>query len=658
MRVGVSVVSLPLLPQGEKRTFVDRAKGTIGVNFLVAQFLTGLAGASSLFLVASGLSIIFGVTRIVNFAHGAFYMLGAYVAYTLTERFSGAVGFWGGLLGSALFVAAIGALVEMGLLRRIYHAPDLFQLLATFGVTLAVEDLAVIIWGPDDLVGPRAPGLRGAVDVLGQMIPTYDLFLIVLGPVVLGLVWLLFRRTRFGVLVRAATQDRDMVAALGVNQKWLFTGVFALGVFLAALGGALQIPRDAVSHTMDLPVIVETFVVVVIGGLGSVTGAFVAALIVSELNAFGILVLPTVSLVLVFLVMAVVLVARPHGLFGRPPATPRAATDVAIRPWRPFASGERFGIVAAVIGAALLPLIAGDYALTVGAEILVFVLFAASLQFLMSTGGMASFGHAAYFGLGAYGAALATKALGLPLPAALACGVLLGIAGAVLFGWFCIRLSGVYFAMLTLAFAQITWSVAFQWTAVTGGDNGLLGIWPPAWAATPRGFYWLALGVVVTGAGILRVLVFSPFGYGLRALRDSPLRAEAVGVKRRNAQWAAFALAGGFAALAGALFAFLKGSVFPDSLGIPTSVDGLVMVLLGGVGSVSGSIVGATVYKALSIWLVSQTDYSKLVLGSIIVLLVVAFPRGLVGAAEGWATRRRQSVAKQGVPEAGMEIAK
>ena len=628
------------------------------MSFLVAQFLTGLAGASSLFLVASGLSIIFGVTRIVNFAHGAFYMLGAYVAYTLTERFAGVFGFWGSLAGAALIVAAIGALVEMGLLRRIYHAPDLFQLLATFGVTLAVEDLAVVIWGPDDLVGPRAPGLRGAVDILGQMIPTYDLFLIVLGPTVLGLLWLLFRRTRFGVLVRAATQDRDMVAALGVNQKWLVTGVFALGVFLAALGGALQIPRDAVSHTMDLPVIVETFVVVVIGGLGSVMGAFVAALIVSELNAFGILVLPTISLVLVFVVMAVVLVARPHGLFGRAAAIQRVSTDVAIRPWRPFGSGERVVIVVAVVGAALLPLVAGDYALTVGAEILVFVLFAASLQFLMSTGGMASFGHAAYFGLGAYGAALATKALALPLPAALACGMLLGIAGAVLFGWFCIRLSGVYFAMLTLAFAQITWSVAFQWTAVTGGDNGLLGIWPPAWAATPRAFYWLALAIVVAGTGILRMLALSPFGYGLRALRDSPLRAEAVGVRRRNMQWAAFALAGAFAALAGALFAFLKGSVFPDSLGIPTSVDGLVMVLLGGVGSVSGSIVGAIVYKALSIWLVSQTDYSKLVLGSVIVLLVVAFPSGLVGAAEGWVTRRRRSAAMQDVPEARVEIAR
>ena len=162
----------------------------------------------------------------------------------------------------------------------------------------------VLIWGPDDLVGRRAPGFRGAVDFFGQNIPTYDLFLIVLGPVVLGLLWLLFQRTRWGILVRAATQDRDMVAALGVNQKWLFTSVFAVGVFLAALGGALQIPRDAVHHAMDLRIIVEVFVVVVIGGLGSIIGAFVAAVLVSELNAFGILIFPKISIILVFLVMA------------------------------------------------------------------------------------------------------------------------------------------------------------------------------------------------------------------------------------------------------------------------------------------------------------------------------------------------------------------
>ena len=602
--------------------------------FYAAQFLTGLASAASLFLAASGLSIIFGVTRIVNFAHGAFYMLGAYIAFTLTECFTGAIGFWGGIIAAALVVALLGAIVEGGLFKRIYHVPELFQLLATFGLTLMVEDLVVLIWGPNDLLGRRAPGFKGAVDFFDQKIPSYDLFLIMLGLVVLGILWLLFQRTRWGVLVRAATQDRDMVSALGVNQKWLFTSVFALGVFLAALGGALQIPRDAVHHAMDLRVIVEVFAVVVIGGLGSTIGAFVAAVLVSELNAFGILIFPKISIILVFLVMTVVLIVRPWGLFGRAEAPARRARSITVSPWRPLRSGERLAALGAFIVVATLPLFGGDYALSVGSEIAIFVIFAVGLQFLMSVGGLASFGHAAYFGLGSYGVAFLAKMAGLPMAACLLLGPLLGCAGAAVFGFFAVQLSGVYFAMLTLAFAQIVWSIASQWDSITGGDNGILGVWPQTWAAGPSHFYWLALGVAALVTVASRNAVFSPFGYALRATRDSALRSEAIGIDAKRIQWAAFVIAGTIAGIAGALFAYHKGSVFPDNLGISLSVDALVMVLLGGVETVSGAVIGAIVYKALSIWLVSQTDLSKLVLGAFIVLIVVVFPNGIFGMLE------------------------
>jgi branched-chain amino acid transport system permease protein len=624
--------------------------------FYIVQFLTGLASAASLFLVASGLSIIFGVTRIVNFAHGAFYMLGAYVAFTLTERFSGAFGFWGGIVAAALIIAAVGVLVEM-VLRRIYHAPELFQLLATFGLTLMVEDVVVLIWGPSELLGRRAPGFKGAVDFFGQNIPSYDLFLIVLGPIVLGVLWLLFQRTRWGVLVRAATQDRDMVAALGVNQKWLFTSVFAVGVFLAALGGALQIPRDAVHHAMDLRIIVDVFVVVVIGGLGSIVGAFVAAVLVSELNAFGILIFPKISIVLVFLVMAAVLIVRPWGLFGRQEAPARRTPGLTINPWRPLTSGERLAALAALIVAAALPLFGGNYALTVGSEIAIFVIFAASLHFLMSVGGLASFGHAAYFGLGAYGVAFLAKMAGLPMIVSLLLGPLLGCLGAAVFGFFAVQLSGVYFAMLTLAFAQIVWSIAFQWVSVTGGDNGILGVWPEKWASSPAHFYWLSLGITVLMVAALRIAVFSPFGFALRATRDSPLRSEAIGIDGKRIQWTAFVIAGTVAGVAGALFAYLKGSVFPDSLGISLSVDALVMVLLGGVETISGAVVGAIVYKALNIWLVSQTDLSKLVLGAFIVLIVVAFPKGIVGMVTTLQHRRRSASPKSALLTSPIETA-
>ncbi len=607
------------------------------MDIVVVQFLTGLASASSLFLVASGLSIIFGVSRIVNFAHGSFYMLGAYLAWTLVERLPyGPLGFWGGIIGAAAIVALLGLVMEFVLLRRIYRAPELFQLLATFGVVLIVQDAALWLWGPQDLLGPRAPGLRGAVTILGQRFPQYDLLLIFIGPVVLLALWLLFTRTRWGTLVRAATQDREMVGALGVDQKLLFTTVFMLGSFLAGLGGALQLPRESVNLQMDLTIITDAFVVVVVGGMGSLGGAFLAALLIGVLHAFGIVIFPKITLVLIFLVMAVVLVLRPYGLMGRKPG-PVAATVGIVTPLigptpRPLVW---LGLAALALLAAA-PLFVGDYALTILTEMAILALFAASLHFMMGPGGMASFGHAAYFGLGAYAAALVMRQLGMGMPVGLIAAPLAGAAFGLVFGWFCVRLSGVYLAMLTLAFAQICWSVAFQWVDVTGGDNGLLNILPSGWAATRQGFYWLALALSVGGILGLRWLIRTPFGHALRGVRDNPLRAEAVGMAAGRLQWAGFAVAAGFAGFAGGLFAYFKGSVFPTFISIPRSVDALLMVLLGGVDTLAGPIIGAVVYTGLHEQLMSMTDYWRAILGLIIVLLVVAFPQGLAGQARDW----------------------
>jgi branched-chain amino acid transport system permease protein len=292
------------------------------LSFLVIQGLSGLASASALFVIASGLTIVFGVTRIVNFAHGSFYMLGAYMAVTilpwLFEFDRSPLLFFAGVIASAAVVGALGVAMEFLLLRRIYKVPELFQLLATFGVVLIVQDVVLKVWGPVDITGPRAPGLRHGVEILGQRFPAYELFLIVVGPAVLGALMLIMHRTRFGVLIRAATQDREMVGALGVNQAMLFTGTLFLGAFLAGLGGALQVPRVAANTGMDLSIITEAFVVTVIGGMGSVPGAFIAALIIGLLQAFGILIFPKITLVLVFLLMAVVLVVKPWGLMGKP----------------------------------------------------------------------------------------------------------------------------------------------------------------------------------------------------------------------------------------------------------------------------------------------------------------------------------------------------
>ena len=616
------------------------------LSSLIAQFLNGLAGASTLFLLAVGLSLIFGVTRIVNFAHGSMYMLGLYVAYSLAQRLAGgAMGFWAAVLIAALSVAVLGALVEILVLRRVYRAPELFQLLATFALVLILRDAALWFWGPEDLLGPKAPGMKGAVEILGRAFPEYDLFMIAVGPVVLAGLWLLLHRTRLGVLIRAATQDREMVGALGVDQAWLFTGVFALGSGLAALGGALQLPREPAALLLDLTAIGDAFVVVVVGGMGSITGAYLAALVIAMVKAlcyglgtvslFGMtLALSKLTLVVEFLVMAAVLIWRPWGLLGRQSGAVRGAAP-AEAPIRPMGAASRRWVLALFALLLLVPAASEQfpYATVLLIDILIAVLFAVSLHFIMGPAGLHSFGHAAYFGLGAYGAALLLTSVSVPMELALAMGPVVALLGALVFGWFAVRLSGVYLAMLTLAFAQIVWSVVFQWDAFTGGSNGLVGIWPSARLSSRAAYYYLSLATVAGSVYVLRRMLFSPFGYAMRAGRDSPLRAESTGIDVAGVQWAAFSVAGMFCGLAGALFAFAKGTISPEAISVGRSVDGLVMVLLGGVQTLAGPVVGAVAFTWLQDTIIRSTDYWRALLGLTILALVLLFPKGLVGSA-------------------------
>jgi branched-chain amino acid transport system permease protein len=626
----------------------------VSLSALLIQLVNGLAGASSLFLVAAGLSLIFGVTRIVNFAHGSLYMLGAYIAYSAIGHFGASVpGYWLAVLAAALAVGAIGALIEMLLLRRIYQAPELLQLIATFGVVLIIKDATLALWGPEDLLGPRAAGFKGAIEVAGRVLPQYDALLIGIGPAILLALWWLLKRTRWGMLVRAATENRVMVQALGVNQAWLFSSVFFLGALLAGLAGALQLPRESANLAMDLSVIAEAFVVTVVGGLGSIPGAFIAALLIGLVKAVCIglgqvelgsvaIAFPKLTLVAEFVVMAVVLAVKPYGLLGSapaaPPTTPVTEHRALVRP-----PGRRSLItaLAAIAIVALLPAIGDEYDLVLATDVLVFALFAASLQFMLGVGGLASFGHAAYFGLGAYAAALAVRH-GVAMEAALVFAPAAALAGALIFGWFCVRLSGIYLAMLTLAFAQIVWSVAFQWDSVTGGSNGLIGVWPPAWLGGKQAYFHFTLCVIAAALIAIAWLAHTPFGYALRAGRDSRLRAEASGIDVRATQWAAFALAGAFAGLAGGLYAFSKGSISPETLAIPRSVDALVMVLLGGLNALVGPLLGAAAFIGLQDSLARATEYWRAGLGMAILLLVLVFPLGIGGAAQWLLARIRR----------------
>jgi branched-chain amino acid transport system permease protein len=273
---------------------------------------------------------------------------------------------------------------------------------------------------------------------------------------------------------------------------------------------------------------------------------------------------------------------------------------------------------------ALVPLASPGYTLVLLTDILVFALFAVSLHFITGPAGLYSFGHAAYFGLGAYAAGILSLRASLPMELALALAPLCAGLGALVFGWFCVRLSGVYSAMLTLAFAQIAWSTAFQWDALTGGSNGIVGIWPAPWLASKTAYYYLTLLLCASAILLLWKGLYSPFGYALRAGRDSPLRADAIGIDVRSMQWAAFSIAGLAAGIAGALYAFSKGSISPEAMAIPRSVDGLAMVLMGGIQTLTGPVWGAAGFTWLQDAMARSVEYGRAATGAAILLLVFA----------------------------------
>ncbi|HEX7052851.1 MAG TPA: branched-chain amino acid ABC transporter permease [Burkholderiales bacterium] len=286
---------------------------------LARQFLAGLSNGALLFLVGAGLSLIFGVSRIINFAHGAIYMLGAYFGWTVVGAASKSpLTFAAAVVFSAAATFVAGAVFEMLVLRRIYRSDAAFQLLVTFALVLVLGDAVRLIWGREENSGSLPAGLDGPLRILGVVMPSYRVFLIVVGALVCLALWALLYRTRLGVLIRAATVDREMLKALGVRTDRLFTLVFGLGCGLAGLAGGLSVPIVAVGPGLHSQVLIEAFAVVVIGGMGSFPGTLVGAFLLGQANAFGVLAAPSLAVVLPFLVMTLVLMFRPWGLFGKP----------------------------------------------------------------------------------------------------------------------------------------------------------------------------------------------------------------------------------------------------------------------------------------------------------------------------------------------------
>jgi branched-subunit amino acid ABC-type transport system permease component len=283
-------------------------------NFLF-QGLIGLSLAMYLWLISAGLTIIFGVLRIVNFAHGSLFMVGAYLAYTFYGLMK--LPFPLAILLSLLGTGFLGFVMERVFLRRLYGLDEAYQLILTFGFILILDDAVKLIWGGVFKIPPMPEFLDGAWPVLGRSFPVYNAFVIAVGVVVAFALWWLFEKTWWGRVVRATAADREMASAIGINVLRVFSAVFVVGAMLAALGGAIGTPVRVAAPGIGAAMIIQAFIITVIGGLGNLKGAFVSSLIVGVLSAYGTLYFPVFELFFIFVIMAVVLMIRPQGLFAR-----------------------------------------------------------------------------------------------------------------------------------------------------------------------------------------------------------------------------------------------------------------------------------------------------------------------------------------------------
>lgn len=288
------------------------------LGIIINQFVSGLTYSALLFVVASGLVLVFGALRIINLAHGSLYMLAAYMTYSLARRLPDRISTFLLIMVIIFFVLAfIGGVIEFVLVRRVYRSEHIFQLVLTFGLVWILADVTRVGWGVGLIALPRPQSFAGPINLLGYSFPLYNLIILGAAVLIALLLWVLLHKTYIGMVIRAITNNPDMASSLGVNVPIWRTWIFALGSGMAGIGGVLAAPLASLSLGMDWKILMDLFIVIVIGGLGSLGGAMIGAFILGQVNAFGILILPRLALIFGFVAMAIVLLIRPMGLMGK-----------------------------------------------------------------------------------------------------------------------------------------------------------------------------------------------------------------------------------------------------------------------------------------------------------------------------------------------------
>ena len=611
-------------------------------------FLIGLSFGSILFLLSAGLSLTMGLMRIVNLAHGAIFMVGAYVGLAVTNLTGH---FSVGLLAGAVAAGLVGLVMEAGFLRRLYKQES-GQVLLTIGFIYIIMNVVQWIWGAKPLSGV-VPGALSAVIGIGDFyFPVFRFFMIGFGLLMALLLWLFQDKTKVGAMIRAGMDNRQVTRALGINLKRLFTAVFALGCFVAGLCGLLGAPLMGINLQIGWDALMLAMIVVIVGGTGSIQGTLLGAMIIGLVDAFGKAYFPSVAYFAIYVALILILLFRPAGLLGRPFAIQKTAEEltetvtqaktappaVAVGGLQKMGARERAYRLAPYAAVVCVLIVLGpvlpSFYLGMLTKVLIYAIFAISLDLMMGYGGLTSMGHAAFLGVAGYTAGIMAVKLGIDsfwvlLPA----GIAVSAAVSALIGYICLRVSGTYFLLVTIAFGQLLAIVATKWYKVTGGTDGLVGIPRPdlgmGFKISPLGFYFLVFIAFVVCFAILYRIVTSAYGRALVGVRENEPRMRSLGYNTWRLKYAAIIISGVIAGVAGVFLAFYYGAMVPSTLAIEMSTAAMLMVILGGPGTLFGPFIGAfVVVLGENISLTYVPDRWPLILGGIFVLCVMLLRGG------------------------------
>lgn len=619
---------------------VSYRPGIKPMAYYITLLFNGLVTGGFLAMMSLGMSIIFGMMRVVNFMHGSMFMLGAVVVFVFGSYFG--LSLWFGFFVAAILVGLLGVVLERTLIKRLYGLDLAYILILTFGLSLIVEDIVRMFFGVTSAPFLVPDMLKGAVNLGFAFYPKYRLFVVVVSVVLCAGTWFALERTRLGALIRAASERPNLLKCFGGNVPLLISGTFFFASALAGLAGALAAPIRNVSPFMGEEMINFVFAVVVAGGMGSIAGSVVMGFGSGLVSAIAAIFYAPAATAVIYILMLVVLVVRPGGIFRGIDISHFALhyTPISERARRLFMSPPA-ALVALAAGLVLpwlvYPVLATD--------ILLWGLFAVGFDLLFAFGGLLSFGQAAYWGTSAYVTGILMVWVGVPMPLAVIGGVFASTLAGTLFGFIVARKKGIYFSMITFAFASVVYFIVNEFADYTGGEDGLHGvIRTPLFGIDLRNdhvFYYACLiAVGLTIALVLRLLK-SPYGMALLGARENERRMMSIGYNVYGLRVKAYALSCFICSIAGALYALNHQFVTLETVAWRASGDPIMMTLLGGAGTIFGPFLGGGIVLLMRNTLSSITDSGSLFIGLLFVAIVMLFRRGILGEiVHHWIDRR------------------